>query len=506
MTTLKGSYRIIRPLGSGTFAKVKLGEHLITNQKVAVKIIKRSLISEQHLYIKIQREIKILKILHHPHIIKLYDVIYTEKEIILILEYVSGGELYTLIEKGRLQENEARKYFQQIISAISYCHQRRVTHRDIKPENLFLDEDSNIKIGDFGLSNIIRDGVFFKTACGSPNYAAPEVIAGCRYCGPEADVWSIGVVLYALLAGYLPFDENSISSLFSKIKNAKFDMPHHFSRQVKDLIKRMITADPVSRITIMQIKEHPWYKTDLPLHLSITDLNLDAIDNTDLLSIYRAYRYHSEIDEEILNNCLKYAELQDYANDKENIKKNIIRRKYDPFSVTYEILLNTKLREKRIGLDKSNIELKPTFKNSRSFMISEGIENMENFIYLGESNPTNDAISEPHNWSYCIRTKRESYTLMCLLFNYFRECQLEWKLISNFNIRARSVGYQVLIDRLADQKPISPIMYGKIIKFDIVIYKYGDSFALDCLQIEGQTMVFLDTVIYLNNKLNNLVD
>lgn len=224
MSTLKSSYRIIRPLGSGSFAKVKrklhlVAEHIITKQKVAIKIIKRSVISEKHLLRKIQREIKILKNLHHPNIIKLYDVIHTEKEIFLVLEYVSGGELYSLIEKGKLHEQDARKYFQQIISAISYCHKRRVAHRDIKPENLFLDEDMNLKIGDFGLSNITRDGLFFKTACGSPNYAAPEVIAGNKYCGPEADVWSIGVVLFAILAGYLPFDENHISSLFSKIKS-----------------------------------------------------------------------------------------------------------------------------------------------------------------------------------------------------------------------------------------------------------------------------------------------
>ena len=145
------------------------------------------------------------------------------------MEYVPGGELYNLIErKDRLYEEEARVYTQQILSALEYCHRRKVAHRDIKPENIFLDEEKNIKLGDFGLSNLMQAGEFLRTSCGSPNYAAPEVISGSMYCGTEVDVWSTGVVLYALLAGYLPFDDNNTTSLFAKIKTANYIMPHHF--------------------------------------------------------------------------------------------------------------------------------------------------------------------------------------------------------------------------------------------------------------------------------------
>jgi 5'-AMP-activated protein kinase catalytic alpha subunit len=167
------------------------------------------------------------------------------------MEYVPSGELYNLIERrGRLPESEARKYFQQIISAIEYCHDHGVSHRDIKPENILVDNEKNIKVGDFGLSNYMKDGEFFKTSCGSPNYAAPEVISGLTYCGPEVDIWSCGVVLYALLSGYLPFDESNISALFSKIKSANYTIPTQFSEDSKDLIQRMLNPDPIGRITI----------------------------------------------------------------------------------------------------------------------------------------------------------------------------------------------------------------------------------------------------------------
>ncbi len=168
---------------------------------------------------KIRREIKILKLFRHPHIIRLYEVIETPTDIFLVMEYVDGGELFEyIVQRGRLLETEARKFFQQIISGIEYCHRYMVVHRDLKPENLLLDSDKNIKIADFGLSNMMLDGNFLKTSCGSPNYAAPEVITGKLYAGPEVDVWSCGVILYALLCGKLPFDEETIPSLFKKIR------------------------------------------------------------------------------------------------------------------------------------------------------------------------------------------------------------------------------------------------------------------------------------------------
>lgn len=185
------------------------------------------------------------------------------------MEYVAGGELFDyIVSKGRLTENEARRIFQQILSGIEYCHYHGVVHRDLKPENLLLDQDHNIKIADFGLSNLIRDGEFLHTSCGSPNYASPEVICGSMYAGPEVDVWSCGVILYALLCGSLPFDDENIPNLFKKIKNGIYSLPGHLSELSRDLIPRLLVVDPLRRITIPEIRQHPWYRTNLPRYLS----------------------------------------------------------------------------------------------------------------------------------------------------------------------------------------------------------------------------------------------
>ena len=173
------------------------------------------------------------------------------------------------MSRGRLTENEARRIFQQILSGIEYCHYHGVVHRDLKPENLLLDQDHNIKIADFGLSNLIRDGEFLHTSCGSPNYASPEVICGSMYAGPEVDVWSCGVILYALLCGSLPFDDENIPNLFKKIKNGIYSLPGHLSELSRDLIPRLLVVDPLRRITIPEIRQHPWYRTNLPKYLSV---------------------------------------------------------------------------------------------------------------------------------------------------------------------------------------------------------------------------------------------
>lgn len=218
-----GNYRLGKTLGVGSFGKVKLGEHEETGKKVAVKILNRLKIRAQQMEEKLKREIKILKMCMHPHIIRLYEVIETPTDVFVVTEYSSGGELFDyIVERGRLAESEARRFFQQIIAGVEYCHRHGVAHRDLKPENLLLDEHSNVKIADFGLSNTMRDGWFLKTSCGSPNYASPDVISGKLYAGPEADIWSGGVILFALLCGTLPFDDESIPYLFRKIKGMCF--------------------------------------------------------------------------------------------------------------------------------------------------------------------------------------------------------------------------------------------------------------------------------------------
>jgi 5'-AMP-activated protein kinase catalytic alpha subunit len=240
----------------------------VTGHKVAVKILNKAKIKQLGMEEKVQREINILHLCTHPHIIRLYEVIDTPTDIFLVNEYVSGGELFDfIVSKGRLSSDEARNFFHQIVSGVEYCHFQKIVHRDLKPENLLLDSNFNIKIADFGLSNLMRDGDFLRTSCGSPNYAAPEVISGHLYAGPEVDVWSCGVILYALLCGSLPFDDESIPNLFKKIKSGMYSLPSHLSQLARNLIPRMLEVDPMKRITIPEIRLHPWFQHKLPPYL-----------------------------------------------------------------------------------------------------------------------------------------------------------------------------------------------------------------------------------------------
>ena len=263
-------YRMGKTLGIGSFGKVKLAEHVLTQEKVAIKILNRRKIMAMDMEEKVSREMKVLKLFMHPSIIRLYEIIQTPTDIYVVMEYVKAGELFDyIVEKGRLHEDEGRKFFQQIISGVEYCHRNMVVHRDLKPENLLLDGKKNVKIADFGLSNLMRDGRFLKTSCGSPNYAAPEVISGKMYSGPEVDVWSCGVILYALLCGSLPFDDENIPNLFKKIKGGVYTLPSHLSAGARDLIPRMLVVNPMDRITIPEIRQHPWYQINIPTDIAL---------------------------------------------------------------------------------------------------------------------------------------------------------------------------------------------------------------------------------------------
>jgi carbon catabolite-derepressing protein kinase len=262
-----GQYTIVKTLGEGSFGKVKLATHQVSGQKVALKIINRKRLVTRDMAGRIEREIQYLQLLRHPHIIKLYTVITTPTEIIMVLEY-AGGELFDyIVNNGRLQEDKARKFFQQIVCAVEYCHRHKIVHRDLKPENLLLDDQYNVKIADFGLSNIMTDGNFLKTSCGSPNYAAPEVISGKLYAGPEVDVWSCGVILYVLLVGRLPFDDEYIPTLFKKIAAGNYSIPSYLSPGAVSLIKKMLMVNPVHRISIWEIRQDPWFTKDIAPYL-----------------------------------------------------------------------------------------------------------------------------------------------------------------------------------------------------------------------------------------------
>ncbi|XP_066566589.1 serine/threonine-protein kinase SIK2 isoform X2 [Amia ocellicauda] len=260
-----GFYDIERTLGKGNFAVVKLARHRITKTEVAIKIIDKSQLDAVNLE-KIYREVQIMKMLDHPHIIKLYQVMETKNMLYLVTEYAKNGEIFDyLANHGRLSEAEARRKFWQILSAVEYCHNRKIVHRDLKAENLLLDGHMNIKIADFGFGNFFQPGEPLATWCGSPPYAAPEVFEGQQYEGPQLDIWSMGVVLYVLVCGALPFDGPTLPILRQRVLEGRFRIPYFMTEDCEHLIRRMLVLDPSKRLSIAQIKEHKWMTLEVPV-------------------------------------------------------------------------------------------------------------------------------------------------------------------------------------------------------------------------------------------------
>ncbi|XP_017381836.1 serine/threonine-protein kinase MARK1 isoform X11 [Cebus imitator] len=253
-----GNYRLQKTIGKGNFAKVKLARHVLTGREVAVKIIDKTQLNPTSLQ-KLFREVRIMKILNHPNIVKLFEVIETEKTLYLVMEYASGGEVFDyLVAHGRMKEKEARAKFRQIVSAVQYCHQKCIVHRDLKAENLLLDGDMNIKIADFGFSNEFTVGNKLDTFCGSPPYAAPELFQGKKYDGPEVDVWSLGVILYTLVSGSLPFDGQNLKELRERVLRGKYRIPFYMSTDCENLLKKLLVLNPIKRGSLEQIMKDRW--------------------------------------------------------------------------------------------------------------------------------------------------------------------------------------------------------------------------------------------------------
>ncbi|KAL1508326.1 hypothetical protein AB1Y20_004436 [Prymnesium parvum] len=258
-----GNYLVGGRLGEGTFGTVLKAVHKYANEKVAVKVLEKKRMLQADEIERVGREIAILKMLKHPNVVRLWEIMYTADRIYLVMEFAARGELYQhIVKHGRIREDEGRRLFSQIASGLLYLHQQHVVHRDIKPENLLLDADRNIRIVDFGLSTKCAPGQVLKHACGSPCYAAPEMLTRTGqqygYVGHPVDVWSAGVTLYAMLCGHLPFEHANTSCLYNKIIAGEYSSPPFLSRDAQHMIKRLLTTNPTKRYSLEQVLQHPW--------------------------------------------------------------------------------------------------------------------------------------------------------------------------------------------------------------------------------------------------------
>ncbi|CAL6405524.1 unnamed protein product [Bathycoccus prasinos] len=534
------NYRIGKTLGIGSFGKVKVAEHVLTGHKVAIKILNRKKIKAIHMEEKVRREIKILRLFMHPHIIRLYEVLETPHDIFVVMEYVKSGELFDyIVEKGRLGENEARHFFQQIVSGVEYCHRNMVVHRDLKPENLLLDSKNNVKIADFGLSNVMRDGHFLKTSCGSPNYAAPEVISGKLYSGPEVDVWSCGVIMYALLCGSLPFDDESIPNLFKKIKGGIYTLPSYVSPGARDLISRMLLVDPLKRITMAEIRNHPWCTCHLPRYL--------AVPPPDTLS------QATIIDIETLEATVALGFTREQVKD---ALRHQVRNKA---SVTYFLLLDNRrnLYGGYLGAEFEQGELETDSRNAQMLGQQGGIGSPTGASPMGHRRPSQiqsnlmqqRLVTSEQRWMLGKSTTMAAPDVMNEIFRVLTALKVNWKKIGPYNLKCRfllktlekytttnnngrtsevgspqRMGDNDDLDTAMEEdatttntnntntnnEPTTPDQsdfnegqdVGPVMKFELQVYKMKDDrFMIDFQRIEGGVVTSLDVVSLLMKRL-----
>lgn len=342
--TINGRWLIEKTIGKGSYGRVKRARDLHNNYlPVALKFISKASIRKPQHTVRIQREIALMRAMQHEHIAKLYERIDTDTDIILVMEYVDGGDLYERISSSpnyRLSEREARPLFRQIVSALDYCHQHCIIHRDIKPENVMLagPKDRNapvdqlcIKLIDFGFANLYDPTGHLQTNCGSPLYAAPEIINGAAYTGPEVDLWSLGVTLFAMLTGTLPFEDEQLKGLYAKILAGKFSMPGYLSPSARDLISLMLRVDPQQRASMQVIKHHPWTCKE------IMDAPLPLYHHRDAFFAYGKQFIDNEIVEEMLH---------EYAfHDRDSVIRDIMNRRDSPAHAIYSLLADRKRQQ-----------------------------------------------------------------------------------------------------------------------------------------------------------------
>ena len=324
-----GDYLLNEEIGSGGFAKVVLGTHIPTGEKVAIKIMdKEQILSDELNKERVLSEIAILKIVRHNNIIKLYEVMETPQKIFLVMEYCDGGELFDyIVSKQHLSEKQACLFFQELIDALTYLHSQNIVHRDVKPENILLEnfgKSMTCKLIDFGISRTYTLDKLIGTPCGTASYAPPEMHRGEEYYGLLSDVWSAGVLLYAMAFGYLPFCEEDEDTNIDNIIKGNYEIPEEASPQLADFLKHILDIDPLTRYDLDQIKKHPWYNIVTPVK------SLPGI----------IIGYHKiPIDDRILNVC------EAYGFDKESVRISVAENKYDNKSAIYYIILSKMKRE-----------------------------------------------------------------------------------------------------------------------------------------------------------------
>ncbi|XP_017628741.2 SNF1-related protein kinase catalytic subunit alpha KIN10-like [Gossypium arboreum] len=482
-SVLSPTYKLGKRIGIGTFGKVKIAEHVLTGHKVAIKILKLTKIKNMGMEETVRREIKISRLFMHPHIIRLYKVIETTTKIFIVSEYAESGDLFDyIVQKRRLKEDEARKLFQQIISGVEYCHRYMVVHRDLKPENLLLDSNFNVKIADFGFSNIMRDGHFLKTSCGSPNYAAPEIVSGKLYAGPEVDAWSCGVILYALLCGTLPFEDESFHNLYKKIKAGCYTLPRHLSAGARDLISRIIVVDPMKRLTIPEIRQHPWFQAHLPIYLAVP-----RPDTT---------QQAKKVDEEILQEVVRM------GFEKNQLVESLRNRVQNEGTVAYYLLLDN-----RFGVPSGYLgaEFQETMETT-SFNPPNPIEAAAPCV--GHSlpgytdNQAMDLRSPERKWALGLQLEGQPFQIMMEVLKALQAINVRWKNIGHYNMKCRWLpsfipglnnNHYFGDDESAVIENSGVTKSPNVVKFQLQLYKTEEEkYVVDVQRLEGPQFLFLD--------------
>ena len=320
-----GDYILGEEIGSGAFGKVLLGRHILTEEKVAIKVLDKSILNQTpEDYELVMKEISILKLVKHKYIVQLYEILQTAQHIFIIMEYCEGKEILDyILQKTKLTELESLKYFQQLINCLFYLHSQNIAHRDVKIDNMLLDSNKDLKLIDFGLSTKYTDDDLLDQPCGTVVYAAPEVLEGKEYHGMLADVWSSGIVLYGMLAGYLPFSDKDDEVNKKQVIKGQIKMPEFLSDSVKDLLKHMLDVNPMTRYTLQEIKDHPWFNT------------VECVLNPGIIIDYNII----PIDDKIINLCVTYNK------DKNDVINSIINNKHDSNSALYYLLIKKLLKK-----------------------------------------------------------------------------------------------------------------------------------------------------------------